>query len=386
MIAVIADDLTGAAEIGGVATRLGFSAELLKKRVSPREVGADVVVYDTDSRECSAQEAATKVRLFAESFSACPGLSLFKKVDSACRGHIGAEIDALMKTVGFERALIIPASPLYGRRVLDGKIYIDGKPSDQSEFRCDPTQPSLSANAALAMQQNTSFQVVVLQEREILLPGPTGLFLPNAGSERDLAFYSQLVHRDTLPVGSAAFFKHWLLKFRKCQEPDHLSVAKESTVIHDGPALIVSGSNHETSRTQILRFSALGGKVIGVPTNQDRRVDEVIAVGRAAMEKGDSLALYMDVGAIGTIDPLRAVVTFADTVCRFIQIANPAIILISGGQTSEVITEMLGLDRFKVHRELAQGLVAVKGGPFHSMLFKPGSYGREDLLDKFLKN
>src|SRR5688572_7906414 len=63
MIAVIADDLSGAAELAGVACRHGLSAEV--QTVFSRFSNADVICVDTDSRSLSSAKAAEKVAVVA---------------------------------------------------------------------------------------------------------------------------------------------------------------------------------------------------------------------------------------------------------------------------------------------------------------------------------
>ena len=59
MIVVIADDLSGAAELAGAALRHGLSAEV--QTVFFPDTNADVVCVDTDSRLLPPAEAARKV-------------------------------------------------------------------------------------------------------------------------------------------------------------------------------------------------------------------------------------------------------------------------------------------------------------------------------------
>jgi uncharacterized protein YgbK (DUF1537 family) len=82
-IAVIADDLTGAADAGVQLARAGHRTAV----VFHGERGdADAVVVDTDSRGLSADEAAARVR-------ACQVASaeiVMKKIDSTLRGPLVA--------------------------------------------------------------------------------------------------------------------------------------------------------------------------------------------------------------------------------------------------------------------------------------------------------
>ena len=58
MIGVIADDLTGAAELGAVGLRHGLRAEIVRSAQPGGE--ADLVCVDTDTRSCKPEEAASR--------------------------------------------------------------------------------------------------------------------------------------------------------------------------------------------------------------------------------------------------------------------------------------------------------------------------------------
>jgi len=60
MITVIADDFTGAAEIAGLGWRHGLRADLLARHEPLTD--AELVVYDSDSRNCSPTEARRRVK------------------------------------------------------------------------------------------------------------------------------------------------------------------------------------------------------------------------------------------------------------------------------------------------------------------------------------
>ena len=59
MIVVIADDLAGAGEMGGMALRHGLTARVQFEFDAHADV--DVIVIDTDTRSCTAGEVARRV-------------------------------------------------------------------------------------------------------------------------------------------------------------------------------------------------------------------------------------------------------------------------------------------------------------------------------------
>jgi len=84
-IAVIADDLSGAAEVAGIAFSRGLSAEV-QRQFEPA-TDAQFVAVDTDSRHVPRAEAADRVRQIAEQVVASRPDWIFKKVDSLLRGQ-----------------------------------------------------------------------------------------------------------------------------------------------------------------------------------------------------------------------------------------------------------------------------------------------------------
>ncbi|MEW5957849.1 MAG: four-carbon acid sugar kinase family protein, partial [Chloroflexota bacterium] len=119
MIVVLADDLTGAAEIGGIAFRYGLAAEI--QTVFDPAAGADLIAVDTDTRGYSAGEAAPRVAAVAEQCRRAGVEQVFKKVDSVLRGPVLAELATLLETLGRERALLAPANPSLGRTIEQGQ-------------------------------------------------------------------------------------------------------------------------------------------------------------------------------------------------------------------------------------------------------------------------
>src|SRR5215469_6142066 len=143
MIGVIADDLTGAAEIGAVGLRHGLRAEIV--RIGRPSGRADVVCMDTDSRSCPAEEAGKRAAAAARELRAAGARWIYKKVDSVLRGQVTAEIEAVMKQLKLERALLLPANPSLGRTIKDGHYYLRGRPLHRTEFAHDPHFPRRSS-------------------------------------------------------------------------------------------------------------------------------------------------------------------------------------------------------------------------------------------------
>src|SRR5947207_781597 len=129
MIAVIADDLTGAAEIAGLGWRHGLSAEILE-RDEPLSA-AELVVIDADTRDCPVAEARRRVAAIARRIRERKPEWIYKKVDSVLRGNVLAEVEVMQKALGLERCLLAPANPAARRVIKGGKYFVRGVPVNQ---------------------------------------------------------------------------------------------------------------------------------------------------------------------------------------------------------------------------------------------------------------
>lgn len=110
MLVVIADDFTGAAEMGGIALRFGLHAEV-QTELSLGSSKPDVLVLDTNTRSGSSADA---VRAIEEAVTALRDHSvelLFKKTDSVLRGHVREELAALLSCLPARTILLVPANP-----------------------------------------------------------------------------------------------------------------------------------------------------------------------------------------------------------------------------------------------------------------------------------
>ena len=130
-LAVVADDLTGAADAAAPFAMAGRRTQLVLGAVTPNEPAwtrrerVEVVALTTESRRLAPAEAAGRVA------AACRGLTpgeVFKKIDSTLRGHVAVEIAAAAQAVAADEVVVCPAFPAMGRTVVDGTLCLWGRP------------------------------------------------------------------------------------------------------------------------------------------------------------------------------------------------------------------------------------------------------------------
>lgn len=204
-IFVLADDLTGAAEIGGAALDYGLSVRIVFELYSNTNCPEDVLVLDSNSRSKDPNQAYNLInRLLAEhNFSEYR--FIFKKVDSLLRGPVIPEVRACLNILDFEEAIIVPANPSKGRLIQNGKYYIDGVPLSKTEFSQDPLHPG-NTNDVKEMISETRYAAE--EGRQTMMKDEEKIMIPNISKVDDIRIVaSQMPEAGVLPAGAVDFFR-----------------------------------------------------------------------------------------------------------------------------------------------------------------------------------
>ncbi len=342
MIVVIADDLSGAAELAGAALRHGLSAEVQTDFHSGSP--AEVVCVDTDTRLLPPEQAAERVAAVVRNVIAARPAWIFKKCDSVLRGPVLAEARATARAAGLASIVILPANPSRHRVIRAGGYFIDGRPLHQSSFAHDPIHP-----------RSTS-QVVELLDGDL-----TGVITPDAQSTADMAKQAAAVGRDTLPVGAADFFTAVL----EARVPHQAKSFSEPATHSSGPALLVCGSaatwsqRHAEAKVQSIPVFALPHDIGAV-------VGALQTSGRALIGIGDGL------GQSSTVLTGK----LAESVAEILRATSVSRLLLEGGATAAAVVRTLGWTRLRACEVSPQGVGVLQpvsqSGPL--VFIKPGSY------------
>src|SRR5437660_8331789 len=122
-VLALADDATGALEIGARFSEAGLDA-----RVSfdpDADLASCALVVDTETRQQSAERARAVVRSIAMRAKESGVAHIYKKTDSTLRGPIAAEFRGLLDVWPELPLVYAPAYPVLGRTVRSGVLYVD---------------------------------------------------------------------------------------------------------------------------------------------------------------------------------------------------------------------------------------------------------------------
>jgi D-threonate/D-erythronate kinase len=285
-LTVVADDLTGACDTGTVFAGLGAVPVTVWPSLPP---SAPTRVVDTETRTRSAREAATCAAAAAQ---ACPARYYFKKIDSTLRGRIGAEIDALLTATGLRCALFCPAFPGQGRRVVDRILTLDGTPVAETAIGSDPEFPR-----ALGVGRTSSVVDLLRPQVERPLawipldqvragPDALGARLKRLAGTVAIADAESNADLDALVVAALALEPAPLLVGAAGLAQSlatSLGIRARPPVLPGGRWLLVCGSQHPATRSQISAARAAGIRVLSTPeAEQPDRLVTATALARDA--------------------------------------------------------------------------------------------------------
>jgi uncharacterized protein YgbK (DUF1537 family) len=370
MIGVIADDLTGAAEIGAVGLRHGLRAEVI---VTGEPGGdADLICVDTDSRSLDPTEAAQRAARAAVVLQNCGAEWIYKKTDSLLRGNVTAEIEAALKQLGLSGALLVPANPSLGRTILNGQYFVRGQLINETEFARDPKHPRSSPQVLELLDHPSVFAVFVRKPNE---PLPhRGIVIGEVASSQSLSSWASGRNGNWLMSGGAEFFAALLKPAAPLPQATWPS----------GRELFVCGSASEATKAFVVGQVQCGVPAFSLP-------DEVLTTGDlhstpigalaaqvvAALETQPRVIVH--VGLPPVTDVPRAgmvaahLVRVAEEVLRRASIGH---VFAEGGATAVALARRMGWSRLAVAAELTPGVVSltIMDAGAALLTVKPGSY------------
>jgi len=377
MIVVIADDISGAAEIAGVAWQFGLTTQVQRRFSPAKEV--DVIVVDTNTRDTTEDMARATVEALARELNDADVLWCYKKVDSVLRGHVRAELEVLMNALEKARTILAPANPSKGRTIAGGQYRIDNRPLHETDFANDPQCPAKSSLVTDLLNASRECPVFVLKHGAC--QGRTrGIIVGEAESPGDLAEWAAEVDVDVLAAGGSDFFAA-ILETRTGSLP--LKTAFE-VVPAAGPKLLVCGSASDSSRQAVKRAQRLGIPVCPLP---DALFGHAVSSERVAEQwKEDVLsALGRESRAIVAIpQPVLQDRSLAHELSTHLAglvesvISRMAIgeLILEGGATAQAVLDRLGWQTLEVVGEYGPGIVQLCASDRGETLvtMKPGSY------------
>lgn len=356
-ITILADDLTGAAEIAGILRRFNQQPALLNYRHAPTS-RLPVQVINTDSRLLTPEQAHVRVRHVLSQLT-CDGF-FFKKIDSLYRGPVGPEVDAALEALLRDTAVVLAHNPSRNRCVHEGVYVVEGNSLDQTPFRHDPEYPRWTAEVWRYI--DSRHPVVVRRPGQSILDHSINIL--SACSVDEVDYWVGHVDDSMLCVGAADFFSGFLT--RKGYQPVSLP-----PVTFGLPRLIVAGSASSYARSLPDKARQMNIPAVSVTPNPHQAFCEVVRL----FKNHSQVLLY--IGQEVKVDRNLAASLqqdIAGCVEKIIHHVPVAHLFVDGGATAASVIEQMGWDSLLVTEEVSPGVVTLQPNSSIRLTIKPGSY------------
>jgi D-threonate/D-erythronate kinase len=368
MIVVIADDLTGAAELAGIGLRYNLATKLFMSSIETDDADVALAVVCTDSRSLTKENAKIVTARVAKEVSSIEPQRIYKKIDSVFRGHVLDELRIEMKQLGLKKALIIGANPSLGRTIHNGRYFIHGDRISETDFGTDP-EFAITDSSVLRMIRAGAGEVSVLKHTDNL-PGE-GIVVGEAISTEDIAAWAKKINNSWLLAGAGDFFTALLNK-------EYQAVTKPGISI-ELPHLYVSGTAFGKARVFIKEIKQTQNCVAYLtPAMMEMENIDDDAWYNAVTEmlgkhKKAVIAINDEDVNPWNVSPVHLRSTMAKVVKRILEKGSIKELFIEGGSSAAAILNELGIKKLSVINELQRGIVRMKANDLY-ITVKPGSY------------
>jgi uncharacterized protein YgbK (DUF1537 family) len=384
LLACIADDLTGATDLGVTLAREGLSVVQVNGVPAPDLVPpqTDAVVVALKSRTNAPEEAVAWSLQSLEWLRRAGAERFYFKVcssfDSTPRGNIGPVADALLAALGAKFALVTPAYPRNARTVVRGNLYVGDVPLAESGMRNHPLTPMTDSNLVRVLGAQTKGRVGLIEcgaavrERCAALRAEGCRYaIVDATRDEHLIAAGEVCAEMPLAVGGAGLamgIARALAKGAPRRAAHALPVVK-------GAAVILAGSCSEATLGQV---EAARGRFASLKLDPEN-LDVPAALAWAKPKLGaEPVMIYTSAPPIeraaGRADAIEH--AFRD-LARGLAAAGVRRFVVAGGETSGAVAEALGVRALAIGPEIAPGVpwTASLGGEPLWLALKSGNFG-----------
>ena len=386
----IADDLTGATDLGVTLAREGLS--VVQVNGVPDETlqlaPSDAIVVALKSRTNPAAEAVQWSLASLAWLQARGAERIYFKYcstfDSTPRGNIGTVADALLDALRERRTVATPAYPRNGRTVYKGNLFVGDVPLAESGMKDHPLTP---------MRDSSLVRVLAAQTRRQVSLIPCEVM--DAGAS---AIRAKLEELDGFAILDAVRDEHLVAAGEACGDMKlttggaglamgiarALGVKGRSASVLPrvaGAAVVLAGSCSQATLRQIAAF---GGPAFRI---QPERIDVDAAV-RFATQNGDHPLIYASAPPEGIVPGKGAAIEHAfRQIARELARKGVRKFVVAGGETSGAVVEALGVRALAIGPEIDPGVpwTVSQGGEPYLLALKSGNFGSAEFFAKALE-
>ena len=372
---IFADDFTGACDAGvqfakrGISTAVSLGYPTLRDLKITR---AALLVYDTETRNVSAERAYLSIRKFSGLCARAKIGLAYKKIDSTLRGNLGSELDGILDVYREAVLIVSPTYPEHRRTVVDGNLLVERVLVENTEFANDPLSPVRSSNLSAVVSSQSSRAVGNIYLRTVRRGSATivrtinrlssqgiRIICVDAEDRRDLRNIAiACAQSHALPCGSAGLAEEVAaMQFppnklvilsastNEATMRELRAIARENCVIKARAAELVEEPGR---RREIIRLRGLMNDAI----QSDERVIAVIS----ALSKADLIQAPSGARRHGSRAQGYVARSLAEAAFPLVYSNAVAAVLVTGGEMAAAFFRKMGARRFELETELLPGV------------------------------
>ena len=415
LLGCIADDITGASDLGLMLSSHGMPATLfLGVPRDQRHVNTPAAVIALKTRTAPVDEAVTESLAAAKWLLANGSKQLFFKYcstfDSTDRGNIGPVTDALLGYLDDDFTVLLPAFPDNGRTVVNGELQVNGVPLAESPMRNHPLTPMRESSLVTLMDRQTVSGRTASIGHDVVLSGSDAIRSALDDARRSGHRYASIdaVTKDDLAQIAPAISDLRLITGGSgiaAAIPATLGAGEDeisdwnATVLPrlDGHAAVLAGSCSEATRNQVGKFAKRATVVEVDPirlhcgeTDTNKLADLAVDAASAGDVLVVSSAGPGELKSVqDVIGPDASAALVEDAIAKIagrLHSAGVRKFVVAGGETSGAVAQALDLDEMLVSDEIDPGvpwMTSVGSDPL-CIAFKSGNFGAPDFFEKAL--
>lgn len=407
-LGVIADDFTGASDIASFLVENGLRTVQMNgvpARYLPPDV--DAVVISLKSRSNPVDEAVE------QSLAALKWLMdqqcqqfYFKycsTFDSTERGNIGPVTDALLSALDEDFTVISPALPVNGRTIFNGYLFVGNVLLNESGMQNHPITPMKDASLIRLMDAQASGRTGLVSYAEVAKGADSvksrlqalrsqgyRYVVADSVDDAQLAVVAEACAGMRLLTGGSGLAGYLAATLSGGQK------AEAGFVPPVARSIVLSGSCSVMTNRQVGAYST---KAPALFVDAERCLTEGEAYvaelfGWAASHRDAPLAplLYATVPPeelkeiqrrLGAAQASEAVERSFASLAQRLREDGVRSFITAGGETSSIVVQRLGVDGFRIGKQIAPGVpwLRVLDSDIHLAL-KSGNFGQEDFFER----
>jgi uncharacterized protein YgbK (DUF1537 family) len=393
--AAIADDLTGACDVAAELAEAGQRVCVVVEPGSASDSDAGIAIVNTQSRSLAPAAAAARV---GEALRGRVAPIVLKKIDTALRGHLGAELEVACRVLAAP-AFVLAAIPAAGRTTRNGCQWFGDRLLADTEFARDPEGPGAMSSIPEVLARESSVPSAIVG-RDLIRAGGlaaevarrrrdgTEIFVVDAESDDDVraAVAAILALPRPLCLAGSIALTAALAPYLEAPADLGRDVTGGALPL---PALIVSGSLHSRARAQVdAVLTARLAVALPMPASvgETGALDVLVRAAVRALAAGTNVVLAANPpSTVPSEEALRATEqVLAEAVAAIAGGIALATLVLIGGETSHAILVRLGAGEIQVQGRIApliaRGIIRRGLAAGTRLVTKGGSGGDPDVI------